>query len=166
MKHQHILFVLSALAVLAACKGEESDGNHLPALPEHFVSTTPLESAVDVKAVRESAKDGERVVLRGTVQEFGALATLRLVEDSLSHCGEGNLEDEHCSTPWDFCCEDPAALRRYTVNVEFLEGERPGAWRLRGAHGIDRLSEVTVAGVLHVDELGNMRLAADRIALQ
>jgi hypothetical protein len=99
------------------------------------------------------------------VRDFGALATFRLVEDSLRHCAEMG-DDDHCKTPWDYCCEDPDALRRYTVNVEFFDGELPGKWRLRGAHGFDRLSEVTVAGVLHVDERGNLRLAAEQIALQ
>lgn len=127
-------------------------------------SDAPLEGAVDVVDVRASGKDGERVVLRGTLQDFGSSATFRLVEDSLKDCSE--KADDRCPTPWDYCCEDPAKLRELTVNVEFLDGEFPGEWTLDGEHGLDHLSEVAVAGVLRVDEQGNLRLEAERMALQ
>lgn len=158
-----------ALAALAACGGGSGDDagatSSLPPLPDRYVASAPLPEARNVKEVRDGVKEGDQVTLKGTLQDFGALATFRLVDDSLNHCAE--MEgDDHCDTPWDYCCEDPEALRRYTVNVEFLDGAQPGAWRLRGAHGLDRLSEVTVAGVVHVDERGNLRLAADRVALQ
>lgn len=165
---KHVFPIAVAAVALVACgdsRAPVDSTSSLPPLPEHYVAAAPLPGAQHVKEVRETAAEGQRVTLKGTLQDFGALATFRLVDDSLNHCGELG-DDDHCSTPWDFCCEDPDALRRYTVNVEFLDGEVPGPWRLRGAHGLDRLKEVTVAGVLHVDERGNLRLAADRIALQ
>ncbi|MEX1025808.1 MAG: hypothetical protein WD226_12115 [Planctomycetota bacterium] len=134
-------------------------------MPSALWADAPLAEARDVKDVRDTAADGQAVVLRGTLQDFGDLATFRLVEDSLDDCTEMSEED-HCPTPWDYCCEDPEKLRKYTVNVEFLDGEFPAAWSLRGERGLDRLSEVTVAGKLRLDEAGNLRLEADRIAMQ
>jgi len=164
MRHLPLLLALFAVG----CYGErgQKPSSNLPPLPAHFVSETPLEGAQDVKAVRGAVQDGQPVILRGTLADFGALATFKLVEDSLAYCGEGNPDDDHCKTPWDYCCEDPSALRDYTVQVEFLDGDMPGAWRLSGQHGLDRLKEVAVAGTLKVDERGNMRLLADRVALQ
>ena len=46
------------------------------------------------------------------------------------------------------------------------EGDMPGPWKLEGFKGLDRLSEVVVSGKLTVDEAGNMRIAAEKIAMQ
>ena len=134
-------------------------------MPAHLWSDAPLVGAVDVVDVRSSGVDGANVVLRGTLQDFGEYATFRLVEDSLHDCTESGEED-HCRTPWDYCCEDPDKLRTLTVNVEFLDGEFPAQWRLEGQHGLERLTEVAVAGVLRVDDKGNLRLEANKLSLQ
>lgn len=134
-------------------------------MPTHLWSDTPLEGAVNVLDVRGSGVDGARVVVRGTLQDFGEYATFRLVEDSLLDCTEMG-EKDHCKTPWDYCCEDPAKLRSLTVNVEFLDGEFPAQWSLEGQHGLGRLTEVAVAGVLRVDDQGNLRIEANKLSLQ
>jgi hypothetical protein len=132
-------------------------------MPAHLWSATPLEGAVDVVDVRATGVDGADVVLRGTLQDFGEYATFRLVEDSLRDCSESG---DSCRTPWDYCCEDPDKLRTLTVNVEFLDGEFPAQWSLEGQHGLTRLTEVAVAGVLRVDDQGNLRLEANKLSLQ
>jgi hypothetical protein len=55
-------------------------------------------------------------------------------------------------------------LGQGTINVEFLDGATPASWNLRGARGLDHLSEVAVSGTLRVDEAGNLRLEAGRLA--
>lgn len=166
-----------ALALLwigcAACSGNEPEAAERPAgspdaatlFLDGVWSDKPLEGAKDVAAIRESGKDGDRVVLRGTLQDFGEMATFRLVEDSLEDCTEMGEED-HCATPWDYCCVEPSLVQRMTVNVEFLDGDLPRDVSLRGQRGLDHLSEVTVAGILRIDEAGNLRLEADRLAMQ
>lgn len=158
--------------LLVACGGADSespepsnDETATVGMPAALWSATPLADAVNVIDVRESGKDGDEVVLRGTLQDFGDYATFRLVEDSLDDCSE-MAEPDHCATPWDYCCEDPERLAELTVNVEFLEGDLPAEWTLRGQHGLDRLSEVTVAGTLRVDDAGNLRLEASKVGPQ
>lgn len=166
MKHRiHALLVYVSLAAAVGCgKGEErAPESPAPSIPASIWSDTPLTGAEDVKEARERHKDGDEVVLRGTLQDFGELATFKLVEDSLPDCGETG---DGCKEPWDYCCCDPATLAQLTVNVEFLDGESPASWTLRGAHGLDHLTEVTVAGKLRFDEVGNMRLEATRLAKQ
>jgi len=113
-----------------------------------------------------SLADGAQVVVRGEVQDFvGGLASFKLADHALTNCSEMEGED-HCKTPWDFCCEDPAALARGLATVEFREGGQPLARAVRGFHGIDHLTDVVVAGVLHVDAQGNLLVVADSISAE
>lgn len=166
MHHRtHALLLSITMLSAVGCGGSSGRANEAPApsIPDHVWSESPLPGAEDVKDARERHKDGDTVVLRGTLQDFGELATFKLVEDSLADCVEMG---DGCETPWDYCCTEPETLSRLTVNVEFLEGELPASWPLRGAHGLDHLTEVTVAGKLRFDEAGNMRLEATRLAKQ
>lgn len=166
MQHriQALLLSVSLVAAIGCGKGEERAAESpTTSIPAELWSDTPLAGAEDVKDARERRKDGDEVVLRGTLQDFGELATFKLVEDSLEDCVE---KADGCKTPWDYCCIEPETLARLTVNVEFLEGDLPASWSLRGAHGLDHLTEVTVAGRLRFDEAGNMRLEATRLAKQ
>lgn len=167
------LILAPALALFASCGGDGTSAGagsgEAPgagaAMPAALWSAAPLADAKEVRGVRESAKDGDAVVVRGTLQDFGELSTFRLVDDALEDCTEMGEED-HCATPWDYCCADPDELQSLTVNVEFLEDGLPGDWSLKGQNGLDRLSEVVVAGTLRKDEAGNLRIEATRMSLQ
>ncbi len=170
-----VFLTIATLLALSACGEPTTGATGAPSaagsppepasMPAELWSDAPLANAVNVVDVRESGSDGDVVVLRGTLQDFGDLATFRLVEDSLEDCNETGPED-HCSEPWDYCCEDPERLARLTVNVEFLDGDLPAEWTLRGQHALDHLSEVTVAGTLRIDDAGNLRLEATRVGPQ
>jgi len=157
-----------ALLLVAACGGGAPTPAAKPAgagttvefLPSVW-SEAPLANPVDVLDLRAKGKDGDKVIVRGTLKDFGELATFQLVEDSLKDCTEE--EDSACKEPWDYCCTDPTELARLTVNVEFLDGDLPAEGSLRGWHGLDHLTEVVVAGTLRIDEAGNLRLEATRL---
>ena len=134
-------------------------------MPASLWSEVPLANPLEVRDVRESVEGGEEVVLRGTLQDFGELSTFLLVDDALLDCTEMG-EDDHCQTPWDYCCADPDELQKFTINVEFLEDGVPLDWSFKGQHGLDHLSEVMVAGVFRKDSAGNMRLEAQRMSRQ
>lgn len=134
-------------------------------MPAALWSATPIADPREVRDLREAGKDGDAVIVRGTLQDFGELSTFRLVDDALLDCTEMG-EKDHCSEPWDYCCADPDELQQLTVNVEFLEDGLPGEWSLSGQNGLDRLSEVVVAGTLRKDEAGNLRIEATRMSLQ
>lgn len=145
--------------------GPSSEGAVAAGMPAALWSATPIADPKEVRDLRAKGKDGEAVVVRGTLQDFGELSTFRLVDDALLDCTEMG-EKDHCATPWDFCCADPDELQEFTVNVEFLEEGLPGDWSLSGQNGLDRLSEVIVAGTLRKDEAGNLRVEATRMSLQ
>ncbi len=156
-----LLQATAALAVLAfssSCSTEAPPAaKEVAAMPEALWSANPMADAVEVLAAKQ-APNGQVVVVKGQLQDFGDLATFRLVDNSLPPC------TDQCATPWDFCCEDPSDIAAATINVEFLDGDLPASWNLRGAHGLDHLSAVCVTGTLHTDEAGNARLSATSIA--
>jgi len=126
-------------------------------MPESLWAAAPMVDAVEVLVAKKAAS-GDLVVVQGQVQDFGDLATFRLVDSSLPPC------TDQCATPWDFCCEDPADILAATINVEFLDGDLPASWSLKGAKGLDHLTKVCVTGTLHTDEAGNARISATSIA--
>lgn len=160
------LISILTLCSLAACGGGSTDSADSAApqagsdLPDTYHAAAADAAAVDVFALRESGKDGQDVVVKGTVQDIAErFASLTLFDASLEDCTEVGEED-HCATPWDYCCEDPAKIKSGQIAVEFLDGDEPGGWQVKGFHGLDLLSEVVVSGKLHVDAQNNMRIAA------
>jgi hypothetical protein len=156
------LAALLTLPLLAlGCSSEASTEAAPPArpgLPATFWLDAAQGEAVGVRSARESAEDGAEVTVSGHLQDFGDLATFRMVDLALAPC------TDQCPTPWDFCCEDPADLTVSTINVEFLDGDLPGSWALKGERGLDHLTQVQVTGTLRRDGSGNVRLEASRIA--
>lgn len=157
----NLLNVTAAFTLLllgASCSTEAPPpAQESPQMPESLWIEAPTTDPVDVLAAKKVAS-GEVVTVKGQVQDFGTLATFRLVDSSLPPC------TDHCPTPWDFCCEDPADVMAATINVEFLDGDLPASWSLKGAKGLDHLTRVCVTGTLHTDEAGNSRLSATSIA--
>jgi hypothetical protein len=162
------LLLLAALA--AGCHDHESAEASLPAsdLPERFHLADAPAGAVAVAAARKSAAQGEHLVVRGivggsTTPFVENLAAFTIVDPGLVNvCASG---DDHCPTPWDYCCVDPAALRDGSLMVEFRDGSAPLPAGARGFHGLDHLSEVVVAGRAEVDERGNLTVVATGLHL-
>lgn len=149
---------ITLLLAGASCSSETAPAAQRSTMPDSLWIEAPMTDAVDVLAAKKVAS-GEVVTVKGQVQDFGTLATFRLVDSSLPPC------TDLCPTPWDFCCEDPADVLAATINVEFLDGDLPASWSLKGAKGLDHLTKVCVKGTLHTDEAGNSRLTATSIAM-
>lgn len=163
-----LLAPAALLALVTSCGGDtQSAAPVAPTGPHpldgYYMDAAP-EGAIEVAALR-GLEDGATVTVRGDVQEFAPVkgkAVLSLYDHALLSCDE--IEDDQCPTPWDFCCEDPADLTVSTINVEFLDGDLPGSWALKGERGLDHLTQVQVTGTLRRDGSGNVRLEASRIA--
>ncbi len=146
------LVSVSALA-LSACKPQSDENLTVQASPEIlslFVEGTP-EGADPVKAVI-GAQPGAKVVVTGVIG--GVLhpftegyASFVLADDTLLFCNE--MEDDHCETPWDACCEDPDKIRQMRLVVQAVDAEGlPVEQGLRGVGGLKELDVVTVSGVV------------------
>ena len=145
---------LAALAVLAlvAC-GERHDSkmfSSAPALPAAVFAATEPSGAREVGDVRASAKEGERVVVRGRVGGEhdpivlgSAVFTLADI-DKLEVCDAGVCMT--CETPWDACCatSDRVVANTLTVRVLGPDGKPLAADVTRS--GVSPLAIVVVTG--------------------
>jgi hypothetical protein len=165
--------ILGLALLLVSCGGSAEpaseevgtpSGPHL--LEPHYLSAAP-DGAVEVGELR-SLGDGATVVVRGDVRDYAPVegkAVLTLYDHSLVSCDEMG-DDDHCATPWDFCCEDGSKIKLGSAVVEFREEGRLVAASFEGLHGLGYLSDVVVTGTLGVDETGNLKIVADGIHVE
>ena len=177
-----------ALVLLAACGGETSDGHaHTRHGHEHAAPTAPEAPAgtfpaalftapaagdpVGVGVMKPKAAEGDRVLIVGRIggseQPFLAdRAMFVLVDPSVKLCGEDDPGDDHCKTPWDFCCEPRENLRRMSVSIVANGADgAPITPTLLGQGGLRPGSRVVVEGtVATVGPDGAATIAAERIA--
>jgi hypothetical protein len=124
-----------------------------------------------VAACKAAAKQGDEVTIVGRIggsrNPFVTdAAVFTIVDPALKACGENG--DDHCSTPWDYCCEDRDAMKRGMATIEIAGDDGlPLALPLRGLQGLDPLATVSVTGtVTERNDQGVMVVRARRIAVQ
>jgi len=147
----------SSPAVSAAVtKGPSAEGQNLllPSEPD---------GAQDVIAMRESAADGDDVVVVGRIGGsenpwVDGRAAFLIVDSSLQACSD--IPGDKCETPWDYCCQTDK-LPASKVLVKFT-GEDGGLMPTdaRTLLGVTELQTVVVQGKLKKDESGSMSVLA------
>jgi hypothetical protein len=155
----HILFLVVPL--LAAC-GKSSDTAAPPqsSVPEKFFLASTTQGAVTPLELRANALPSTPVVVTGRAMDFvDGRSAFRMIDASLKSCADIGGKD-HCETPWDYCCEDPASRNAATITVELRESGNLLPSSVRGFHGLDHLTMVTVAGTVTKDDAGNLTLVA------
>ena len=175
--------VLAAVLTIAACekekpaapapktttpaaKGADSKADS-PFAPTLFLTAAPAD-AKDVKAAKSGLKAGDKVVLLGRIggseEPFvEERAMFTLVDQGLKYCGQDN-KDDHCKTPWDYCCEsaDDIAANTATVQVVSADG-KPLKTGLNGVRGLKPLAMVAVVGTVATAEGPNLVVNATGI---
>lgn len=154
-----LLLCVGLLLVVAGCKEDADRAEAPPApaatpadtLPAGLIATTqPSGDAQDVIAAKTSAKDGEPVIVRGTVAGTADplapnRAMLTLLDSSIKTCD--TLPGDSCKTPWDACCEPANVLAASTASVQVTGPDgKPLKTTLEGVGGIKPLSKLVVAG--------------------
>ncbi len=158
---------LPFLAGVLAC-GKSSDGakpgGNADAVKPYVLAAEPTNS-IEVEAARATAKAGESVVVHGRVQEVvEGRAAFMLVDASMKACNEKAGAADSCTTPWDFCCDDPTELAKKLVSVEVRGNTNsPLTASLLGNFGFDHLKHVVVKGKVETDAKGNVTIVADGI---
>ena len=124
-----------------------------------------------VAACKTAAKQGDEVTIVGRIggsrNPFVTdAAVFTIVDPALKPCGENG--DDHCSTPWDYCCEDRDAMKRSMATIEIAGDDGlPLALPLRGLQGLDPLATVAVTGtVTERNDQGLLVVRAKRIAVR
>lgn len=167
MRSLGILLVLAAVASVVGCGSSSTTTANKPSAQgaAYRLSQEPSD-AKGVKEVRESAEDGQPVVVEGRIGGdtnpwVAGQAAFLVVDKSLKPCNE--KDDDACETPWDYCC-DTDVLPQSKAMVKILdENGKPLATDARELLGVKELQTVVVRGKAKRDEAGNLTVLADGV---
>lgn len=126
-------------------------------LPENFFLESEPAGAKVVEEVKKTAKEGDTVTIQGRIG--GSVypfvenrAVFTIVGPGLLACSD--REDDHCKTPWDYCCDPRDEILRHSATIQVTDAAgKPLKVGLKGQAGLKELSTVTVVGkVTHAGE--------------
>lgn len=104
-----------------------------------------------VGQAKATAKEGDTVAIFGRIgghvkpMEAGSPVFL-IVDKSVPHCGE--LPDDHCPTPWDYCCEPRDSLMANSATVKLVDDEGNMLKTDPVAAGLNPLDEIIIVGTV------------------
>lgn len=160
-----------ACFALIACEAKHDPQQPMPTstlADGYWIGTAPGDARA-VAAVVKDSQDGDEIAVIGKVggapEVFVAdRALFRLVDLARKDCTN---DGTGCATPWDYCCEDPAAMRSGSLTVEFRDaGGALLATTARGFHGLEHGKTAIVKGRVLRDATGNVVLVASAIHVQ
>ncbi len=135
-----------------------------PADKKYLLKDEPKD-AVDVIAVRKSAKDQENVVVVGRIGGrtnpwIKDTAAFSIVDRSLKPCNE--IPGDTCKTPWDYCCATNVPKASLLVMVHDEEGKlvKKDARQLLG---VKELDTVVIQGKAKRDKADNISIIASKV---
>ncbi len=138
---------------MAACDGAAAPQTKAnTTIPAGMITKGPA-TGTGVAAAKLTAKQGETITLVGRIggseDPFVAdRAVFTIVDPSLKSCAD-MADPDHCTTPWDYCCEERGSLKRSTATIEFAGADgRPLKGSIRGMSGLDPLATVAVTGTV------------------
>ncbi len=109
------------------------------------------EGARPVAAVKADAKEGDEVVVRGViggrVTPLSADSPVFIIMDtSVPSCAD--MEEDHCATPWDYCCETTASITANSATVQLVSADGSQLDTDPTAAGLKPLDEIIVVGTV------------------
>ncbi|MCA9298627.1 MAG: hypothetical protein KDA28_06150 [Phycisphaerales bacterium] len=141
--------------VLVACS-ESAPESHVDsgpkdATPSWILTSTPGE-AIMVGALKPTAKEGDEVIVRGMIGGRKdaideATGTFIIVDPSLMSCSEVS-DDDHCPTPWDYCCEPQEDVTAQSATIQLVDASGVPIAIDPASTGIDHDADVVVVGVV------------------
>lgn len=164
----------AAAVILGACeKGPAPVARGGPAdastvLPAGLFLEAEPAGVVGVLDSKAAVKAGDRVVIRGKIGGsmdpfVGGRAVFTIMDTGVKGCDE--MGDDHCPTPWDYCCEplESRTANAATIQIVGADG-RPLKADLKGVHGLDPLAQVCVVGIVaQRDDAGTLVVNAESV---
>ncbi|MAB83093.1 MAG: hypothetical protein CMJ24_06615 [Phycisphaerae bacterium] len=154
-----LMTVLFASSMLLGCDGERSEEPAETTAPaavaipaDTFLTSRPTD-AQDLLAVKNTAAIGDDVTflarVGGRVKPFVESQAIFVAADpSLKSC-EIISDDDHCTVPWDYCCEDGQLLREGMATIRIVDAEgRPIRMNANGAGGLEPAKYIVVRGTV------------------
>jgi hypothetical protein len=159
MKNIPVIIALLGIAiVMTGCSRREEVSTpagapaDVPAAVSAVFAAIPVEGELSpIPKLRQTAKPGDKVVMEakimGTKTPFVDNRAVIVVGDegTLTSCDIHHADA--CSTPWDNCCDEPAAVRAGTATIQVVD-EAGNVLRhgLKGVSGLKELSRLRIAG--------------------
>jgi hypothetical protein len=163
-----------AVSALVACEGAQEKpaaSTSTTTIPAGMVARGPAQGT-GVTAAKASATQGAEIVIVGKIggseAPFSAdRAVFTIVDPSLKSCADGG-DPDHCTTPWDYCCEDRKALKSGMATIEIAGANgKPLAGSVKGVSGLDPLAIVAVTGtVTERNDAGMLVVRARKIEIR
>jgi len=156
---------------LTACGESQPPAAKAAALPAGLI----VHGATDgpgVGTAKPSAKVGQPITLVGCIGGskdpfVQGRAVFTIVDPTIVSC-KAMGDEEHCPTPWDYCCEPRENLRKNIATIEIAGADgRPLPIAVRGMDGLDPLATIAVTGtVTEANDAGLLVVRATRIAVK
>lgn len=121
----------------------------------------------DIPDAKRNVEAGDEVTIRGRIggrtQPFiDGRAIFTIVGPGPPACSD--LPDDHCTTPWDYCCAPRAELRANTATIQLAdENGAPLRTDIKGRNGIRELSDLTIRGTVVAAKDGALIVKATKI---
>lgn len=152
---RHALYGLSTLALaasLAACSKSERTASSSSSAPPTWLLASEPTDARTIAEVKAAAKEGDAVVMRarigGRKTPISANSAAFTVMDlAIPHCGQLG-DDDHCNTPWDYCCETPETIQANAATVQLVGPEGAPTTHTPLEAGLAPLDEIIIVGTV------------------
>jgi len=155
MRGSLLVALAGALTLFAACEDSSQTAQNTgpadapaSAKPAWLLTSAPA-GAIDVSDAKSSASEGDDIVLRGII---GGRVDV-LTEDSatfvIMDTGLENAcvaEDDHCPTPWDYCCATADDLAANNATIQLVDDSGAPLDVNLVAAGLEPLDQVVVVG--------------------
>lgn len=159
-----LIFLLSSLSHPVQSAGPLKSPSQASLPANLFVTALPA-NAIDVKAARESARQGSPIVLRGRIggdaAPFAQNHAIFLISDThLPTCAPRCS----CPTPWDSCCAPREVVVANLATIQVAdETGKPLRANLNGVNGLSPLAEVVILGTVARKDNTNLLVTARQI---
>ncbi|MEO1007634.1 MAG: hypothetical protein AAFX79_03650 [Planctomycetota bacterium] len=115
-----------------------------------MLATAPGDARSVISAKAE-ATEGDTITVRGIIGgRVEALSpespVFQIIDASLENPCVG--DDDHCPTPWDYCCNPPEELMRHAATVQIVDASGAPVGDDVIAAGLEPLQEVIVTGTV------------------
>ena len=142
----------AACILLAGCQeqGTSSTRDSETAPATWLLASEPAD-ARGVAQVKASVQEGDEVVLRGRIggrkdPMSDSAAVFTVMDLSVPHCGQ--LPDDLCPTPWDYCCETPESITANAATIQVVDEAGSPVEGGADRYGLSALDEVIVVGTV------------------
>lgn len=144
---------------------------HVPEgnIPFGFVLDKSPDNVKNVTDAKDTAKPGDEIAVRGRVGGSARpfvdrRAVFTLVGRGPHACSDH--DDDHCKTPWDFCCTPRDELRAHSATIQIVDEKgAPIRTDIKGRRGIKELSDLTIVGTVVSTDGGSLIIKASGIYL-